>query len=247
MEPRGAVGADFSGNVRLTCPDERGCLIDGALVRLSAGRQDTGTPMSIVAMSRPSLPTGALVLFVALSAPDVSLAQQPTKNTAQSESIPADVMNKLDNDLAKFQADIQSSFRQTTAWSPIGKKIEVTSDFASVLGGAKLSAPKEFAAKKGDKFLVLDKANDFYAVAADDGKTGWITVGDVKPDFVKLGVVEENTTQQDHDVTTRLFQTLTEDAVRFRDAYKDNKYLHVSGFTVHTGAPPAVDLSFSFR
>jgi hypothetical protein len=35
--------------------------------------------------------------------------------------------------------------------------------------------------------------------------------------------------------------------LRFRDAYKDNKYLHVSGFTVHTGVPPAVDLSFSFR
>jgi hypothetical protein len=204
-------------------------------------------PMSIVAMSRPSLPTGALVLFVALSAPNVSLAQQPTTSTAQSESIPADVMNKLDNDLAKFQAEIQSSFRQTTESSPVGKKIEVTSDFASVLGGAKLSAPKEFAAKKGDKFLVLDKANDFYAVAADNGKTGWITAGDVKPDFVKPGAVEDNTTEQDHDVTTTLFQTLTEDAVRFRDSYKDNKYLHVSGFTVHTGVPPAVDLSFSFR
>jgi hypothetical protein len=80
--------------------------------------------MSIVAMSRPSLPTGAIVLFVALSAPNVSLAQQPTTSTAQSESIPADVMNKLDNDLAKFQADIQSSSRQITASSPIGKKIE---------------------------------------------------------------------------------------------------------------------------
>ena len=203
--------------------------------------------MSIVAMSPPSLPTGALVLFVALSAPNVSLAQRPPTSTAQSESLPADVMNKLDNDLAKFQADIQSSSRKITASSPVGKKIEVTSDFVSVLGGAKLSAPKEFAAKKGDKFLVLDKVNDFYAIAADNGKTGWITAGDVKPDFVKLGVVEDDTTQEENNVTTRLFQTLTEDAVRFRDLYKDNKYLHVSGFTVHTGVPPAVDLSFSFR
>jgi hypothetical protein len=203
--------------------------------------------MSIVAMSRPLLPTGALVLFVALSAPNVSLAQQSTTSTAHSESIPADVMNKLDNDLAKFQADTQMSSRQITASSPIGKTIEVTSDFASVLGGAKLSAPKEFAAKKGDKFLVLDKVNDFYAVAADNGKTGWITAGDVKPDFVKLGAVEDDTTQEENSVTTILFQALTEDAVRFRDSYKDNKYLHVSGFTVHTGVPPAVDLSFSFR
>ena len=164
--------------------------------------------MSILAMSRPSLPTGALVLFVALSAPNVSFAQQSTRSTAQSEGIPADVMNKLDSDLAKFQAEIQSSFRQTTASSPVGKKIEVTGDFASVLSGAKLSTPKEFAAKKGDKLLVLDKVNDFYAVAADNGKTGWITAGDVKPDFVKPGAVEDNTTQQDHDVTTRLFHTL---------------------------------------
>jgi hypothetical protein len=203
--------------------------------------------MSIVAMSRPSLPTGALVWFVALSAPNISFAQQPTTSTAQSERIPADVMNKLDSDLAKFQAEIQSSSRQATAWSPIGKNIEVTSDFASVLGGAKQSATKEFAVKRGDKLLVLDKATDFYAVAADNGKTGWIAAGDVKPDFVKLGAVEDDTTQEDNSVTARLFQTLTEDAVRFRDAYKDNKYLHVSGFTVHTGVPPAVDLSFSFR
>jgi hypothetical protein len=88
--------------------------------------------MSIVAMSRPSLPTGALVLFVALSAPNVSLAQQPTTSTSQSENIPADVMNKLDNDLTKFQAEIQSSSRQITASSPVGKKVEVTSDSASV-------------------------------------------------------------------------------------------------------------------
>jgi len=200
-----------------------------------------------VAMSRPSPPTCAVVLFVALFTPNVSFAQQPLTSAVHSDSIPADVMNKLDTDLAKFQADIQSSFRQITASSPIGKKIEVTSDFASVLGGAKLSAPKEFAAKKGDKFLVLDKANDFYAVAADNGKTGWIMAGDVKPDFVKIEGVEDNTTQQDDDVQIRLFQTLTEDAERFRDAYKDNKYLHVSGFTIHTGVPPAVDLSFSFR
>jgi hypothetical protein len=80
--------------------------------------------MSILAMSRPSLPTGALVLFVALSAPNVSFAQQSTRSTAQSEGIPADVMNKLDSDLAKFQAEIQSSFRQTTASSPVGKKLK---------------------------------------------------------------------------------------------------------------------------
>jgi hypothetical protein len=62
---------------------------------------------------------------------------------------------------------------------------------------------------------------DFYAVAADNGKTGWITAGDVKSDFVELGVVEDDTTRQEN-VTTKLFQALTEDAVRFRDSYKDN-------------------------
>jgi hypothetical protein len=192
--------------------------------------------MSIVAVSRPSFLIGTIVLFVVLSAPSVDLAQQPTASAAESESIPADVRNKLDDDLAKFQADIEASSRQIRASSPAEKNVEVTSDFASVLSGAKLSASKEFDAKKGDKFLVLDKVNDFYAVAADNGKTGWITAGDVKPDFV-----------QDIDVMTRLFRALTDDAVRFRDSYKDNKYLYVSGFTVHTGFPPAVDLSFSFR
>jgi hypothetical protein len=143
---------------------------------------------------------------------------------------------------------------------------------------------------------VLDRANDFYAVATDDGKTGWIAAGDVKPivgsafkpaGYYKLlpqddspGIFyhygklpqddspgtfypppHDNSPQiytatptlpvqsapQDSNVTARLFKSLTEQAVQFRDSYKDNKYIYVSGFTVHVGIPPSVDLAFTFR
>jgi hypothetical protein len=241
----------------LVAQTQRKCQVDSASVAgLFDGCQSrpkgqvvkiAGTLMPIVAMSRLSLPIGATVLLMALPASNVSLAQKFLIEKGRPESIPLDVKNKLDDDLTKFQADIQTSSRQITASSPIGKKVEVTSDFASVLSGAKPSASKEFEARKGDKFLVLDKVNDLYAVAANNGKTGWIAAGDVKPDYLKIGAVEEHPTQEDDDVSIKLFQTLTEDAVRFRDSYKDNKYLYVSGFTVHTGVPPAVDLTFSFR
>ena len=44
-----------------------------------------------------------------------------------------------------------------------------------------------------------------------------------------------------------LFVFLTQRAVEFRDEYKNNPYVQVSGFTVHVALIPSVDLSFSFK
>ena len=129
----------------------------------SAGELDA---MSSLAVLRLSLPTAAIVSFATLCAPVVAWAQQSQNQPASKApaSIPADVTDKLASDLAKFQANIQSTqqlatsspvginaFQQFAASSPVGIQIRVTSDNANVLSGANASAPTEFVAKKGEK------------------------------------------------------------------------------------------------
>jgi hypothetical protein len=109
-------------------------------------------------------------------------------------------------------------------------------------------------------------------VATDTGKTGWIPVGDVKPivatnvtdleswlSAVKFGqasntltgriitATQGNTSSNGDNPSSGIFRVLTDSAVAFHDSYKNNPYIQVSGFTVHVGVPPSVDLSFSFK
>jgi len=106
--------------------------------------------------------------------------------------VPEEAKEKLANDLANLQSQIQAAEedavkdaerqkRVADAGLVLKKFIEVTRENSKVLSGADAAAPVEFSAKTGEKFLVLDKANGFYAVSSPDGKTGWITTADVKP------------------------------------------------------------------
>jgi hypothetical protein len=218
--------------------------------------------MSSVTILRLSGVLLAVALLPSLDAPTIAWAQdtqnQPSAPTPSS--VPADVTDKLAGDLAKLQASIQAS--QSFVASPAAwNQVLVTSNNADVLSGASASAAKEFVAQKGEKFHVLDKANAYYAVAADNGRTGWIMAADVKPEpavgipvwgtgnpaIMKKEIKGVGTTQEDEGMTARIFKSLTEQAVEFRDSYKDNKYLFVSGFTVHVGIPPSIDLAFTFR
>jgi hypothetical protein len=208
-------------------------------------------------ISRISFAIVTIGSWAALSAaPVIAWAQQsPSQpSSAVPAGIPADVTDKLARDLAALQAKIQTiQATQELAEKILSvKQLLVTSDNAKVLNGADADASKEFSAKKGDIFSVLDRANNFYAVAADNGKTGWITAGSVKP-IARLVKVNDTSypatpsAQENSGMTERIFKALTEQAVQFRDSYKDNQYMYVSGFTVHVGIPPSVDLAFTFR
>jgi hypothetical protein len=123
----------------------------------------------------------AVVLFAALFAPAIVWAQQ-TQNQGSSatpSSIPADVADKLANDLAQFQAGVQATERIASS-TPEWNQLQVTSSNANVFSGVSASKPVEFVAQKGQKFRILDKVSDLYAVAADDGRTGWIPARDVR-------------------------------------------------------------------
>jgi hypothetical protein len=181
----------------------------------------------------------------------------------QAPTVPHEATSTLAKDLANLQSEILAAQQQAAAQEAAQAKgarktVEVTRN-AEVLGGADPSAPAEFTALKGADFWVLDKQNGYYAVVRDDGKTGWIPASDVKPYFknpmqngdwdpwgnghynYKMVVANAPSVQE------RLFQTITESAVKFRDSYKNNPYFQVSGFTIVMGVTPSVDISFTFK
>jgi hypothetical protein len=138
-----------------------------------------------------------------------------------------------------------------------------------VFGGADTDAPKEFAAHKGQSLKVLDKAGNFYAVYdSTAGKTGWVPVADVKPrfnkwdwDFDDPSIGSKNyispssdkmssgnaSNNASSDNNSYLFKKITDAAVQFRESYRNNQYIQVTGFTVKLGIPPALDLAFGFK
>jgi hypothetical protein len=234
-----------------------------------------------------------LMCWMALAGPKVALGQPtPTpsppsaavKSAASSAapeaaSIPSDVTDKLAADLAQLQKEVLAA-AQPTQPQP-SRQVTVTSaDGTPIFGGADRAAPKEYTAKKGDNLYVLDKANDFYAVAGPkNGETGWVAASDVKPiwltpkdssghfaavdysdawnkgkdysDVDKAGYQTTNInnppTQQDEGAIALMFKALTEKAVQFRDSYKNNEYVQVTGFTVHVALIPSIDLAFAFK
>jgi hypothetical protein len=181
----------------------------------------------------------------------------------KSSPIPTEATNKLAKDLANLQTQILAAQQQATSQEAAQtgasrRKIEVTRN-ADVLAGADPSAQEEFKASKGTDFWVLDKQNGYYAVVGDDGKTGWIPASDVKPKYSKdmTGYGDWELKWYKYDMKTvattepsiqeKLFQTITDRAVKFRDSYKDNPYFQVSGFTINVGVTPSVEIAFTFK
>ena len=148
----------------------------------------------------------ALGIAWLLAGVTVASAQQSPSDlsAAGQQAIPTEATNKLAKDLAslraKFAAQQLAAQQAAQGAGPTRKKIEVTRS-AEVLGGADPSAPFEFKASKGDYFTVVDKQNGYYAVVRNDGKTGWIPAGYVRPKFYEdkldwedwLGVAGEDT------------------------------------------------------
>jgi hypothetical protein len=195
-----------------------------------------------------------------------SAQQAPAGAPAGASSVPEEARDKLANDLANLQLQVEHAQRELqTANSsfPGIKKVEVTRE-AKVFAGADPSAPTEFTVGKGTDLSVLDKSNNFYAVAdTAQGKTGWVMTSDVKPTWgdytgyytttgtpVSSMQSAGNTTGNQgwmNSIRAAVYKQLTDSAVAFRDSYKDNPYFRVTGFTVVVSLPPALNLEFAFK
>lgn len=96
--------------------------------------------------------------------------------------------------------------------------------------------------EKGKTFPVVSQAGGWYAVEFgepfDGMKTGWL------PATAAVPVAQTNPSAS--STAEAVFVKLTEQAARFKQAYQNNPYVTVSGFTVNV-VPPSVSVNFEFR
>lgn len=200
-------------------------------------------------------------LFVAIA------AFAPLVSAAQSASIPKAVVDSIASDLADLQSAVvaaQSRLDSSSSTNSFGASlpptyrvpnvlgVEVTGAKPAVRAGASKGANKLLEPKRGEKFLVLDKADDWYAVKlpqpVEGHMTGWVNASDVIVEkAVDASLTGQVVATPSRAVAEDVFRMLTERAGRIRDAYKDNPYVSVSGFTVNVGVPPSVGVNFEFK
>jgi hypothetical protein len=161
----------------------------------------------------------------------------------QQAPIPDDVIQKLANDLARLhQAALQA--QSQVQWSiPVPAEVEVTSE-TPVKAGAHPSAKALLVARPGQRYAVVDKAGDWYAIQAGPNTYGWVSAANVVPVAKSGGTMLQSTPTP---YIEQIYQTLTDGAVRLRDVYKGNPYVIVTGFSLQVGWSPSVEITFVFK
>ena len=181
---------------------------------------------------------------------------------AQGKEIPKSALKELSEDLAAIhqqilqiqRAQFAGKYRKHMGPCP-ADKFTVTQENTQIRAGATITARPLRPATMGESFKVVDKVNDWYAVAFDkpvgNFYTGWMNAAEGVPaytDYTAYGIVKpvggEVITEPVRDT---IFRSLTETVTKLRDKYRDNPYFFVKGFSIEVGIPPSVSVDFEFR
>jgi hypothetical protein len=180
----------------------------------------------------------------------------PAVGYAQGTEIPPAQVKQLADDLARIQQLLfnaqQQHFRAMSGGSNIAgwnnpAFVTVTGKFAFARSGASEKADRVADLRSGQKYRVIDKASDWYAVelptaAASGIKAGWVSASNVVPE---AGVIESF--QQDN-YAQDIYDAIIKEIAQFKRKYDNNRYVAATGFSVTLQLPlPSVSVSFEFK
>jgi hypothetical protein len=161
--------------------------------------------------------------------------------------IPQETLDRLALDLTHLQSALVEAQAQAAPEGQFARMVEEVQATSPAVfkAGADERAPSLGRATVGDKFRVLDKVGEWYAVDAAKGDNikgvGWINAEAVVP--VKTaaagGVVMSG--------AQRAFRELSERAAKMKQDYASNPYLRVQGFSINIGIPPSLQMNFEFK
>lgn len=170
---------------------------------------------------------------------------------AAQESIPPEVLQKLGSDLSALQATVESAQPdgQASDWSRLLSKplnVLVTGAAPTLRLGADQSAQVVAQLTAGQSLPVIDKADGWYAVKLGGGgggqTVGWISAAEAVPEPIPLP-----NGWSARKVAEDAVRRVTTEVARLKDAYKNNPYVQISGFTVNVGVPLSVSVNFDFK
>ena len=166
-------------------------------------------------------------------------------SVAEKSPDSGEVYRDIANDLSNLRARIDRAYSvQAIAIKPA--RLTITAEKAGLLKGAMDSSPAIAYAEKGKTFTIVDKASNWYAVALDkaiDGQNAaWVNASKVVP--VSM-VLTSNT--QTKSYADELYEEILEQVNSFKEKYKSNPYVSVSGFSINISMPPSVSVAFEFK
>jgi hypothetical protein len=148
------------------------------------------------------------------------------------------------NDLTKIQDLIDSA--QKAPLEKIPRQLVVTAEKAELRKGAMETTPKIAEASEGKLYSVIDKASNWYAVQLEEPIAGqsvaWVSAASVAP-MVFFDDIE----YQIDSFTNGIYEKILNQINSFKDKYKNNPYVNVSGFSINIGTNISATVSFEFK
>ena len=166
-------------------------------------------------------------------------------STANNADEAKQAYREIANDLANLKASIDNTY-QIQSVSTYPRQLTITANNAELLSGAGDDSKAIANATKGSTYHVLDKTSNWYAVALDKEVAGqsaaWVNASNVAP----VNTLATSPSQQ-KSYADKLYEEILEKVNNFKEKYKNNPYVTVTGFSVNIGVPPSVSVSFEFK
>lgn len=162
-------------------------------------------------------------------------------------------MEDVATDLANLHQEIQAAYQtKEDILSLIDRIITISAENAKVYSGTDVKSAILKTVSKGQEFKVIDKINDWYAVAFEQPEqgmyAGWVNAAEAvpKPSFTEWIEAKESL-EEPKSAKDQIYEKIMTSVKGFRDKYENNPYVTITGFSVNIGVPPSVSVSFEFK
>ena len=154
----------------------------------------------------------------------------------------------------ELASNLASSFAEVFSALKTGNSVMVTADSARIYKGAALSAGVVDSVSAGTRFHLLDKVDDWYAVALDKPvqgfSSGWVQAAQSVP-YSELAMVKAGAQlagdASSQSFTDRLYSGITASVRDIQRSYEADPHVGISGFSVDLSIPPGVSILFEFK
>ncbi|MBM4334202.1 MAG: hypothetical protein FJ117_23830 [Deltaproteobacteria bacterium] len=124
--------------------------------------------------------------------------------------------------------------------------MKVTADKGTIYSGADAKTRPVEIVMKGEKFKVIDKIENWYAVSLSKPvkgmESGWLKATQVVPEISPI-----STTPPEKSISELMYEKIVASVKALKDGYANNPYVTVKGFNVNISVPPSVSISFEFK
>ena len=153
----------------------------------------------------------------------------------------SEAMSVLAKDISSLQSNVDALGRKQWAYMP--SRLRIVRSQASIYRGADDDSGVLTKLPEGQTARIVDKAGDWYAIGLDQEvkgqRAGWVPASSVVPEPVAFGPSPINKDD--------IYESIMEQVSAFKEKYKQNPYIRITGFSVDVSLSPGVSVDFEFK